>query len=100
VRAWVQVRQKCPQACQSQLECLTTAENPNAYFIWDRIQSLEPKHKNGTICLSRLDVYASIHKLKMYVLHACQICKCCTCMPYLAYMLNVYMICFQHEYSI
>ena len=41
-----------PQACQSKFECYSNAKKPKAYFIWDRIKKIEPKHVNGTICLS------------------------------------------------
>jgi len=40
------------QACQSKFECFNNAEKPKAYFLWDRIKKIEPKHVNGTICLS------------------------------------------------
>ena len=40
------------QACQSKFECFSNAAKPKAYFIWDRIKKITPKHVNGTICLA------------------------------------------------
>ena len=50
--AGLDVRENCPQACQSKFECYTNADYPKAYFVWDRIKKIVPKHVNGTICLA------------------------------------------------
>ena len=50
--AGAEVQSNCPQSCQSKFECFSNVVHPKAYFVWDRIKKLEPKHVNGTICLS------------------------------------------------
>ena len=52
VCAGAAVRQQCPQACQSQMECLTVETAPDTYFVWDRIKKIDGANENGTICLS------------------------------------------------
>jgi len=48
-----EVRANCRLTCPSTNECYSLSVRAKAYFVWDRIQRLEPHGVNGTVCLGR-----------------------------------------------